>query len=80
MKVLGRKVTRYHVYLKKKKKRHTSQCMGNDEVERMKANRKMSQVVMVVSQAGDVLRLECQWRKVDAFKVYDASRIDQPCR
>lgn len=26
----------------KKKKRHTSQCMGNDEVERMKANRKMS--------------------------------------
>lgn len=37
-------------------------------------------MVLAVSQARDILRLECQWTKVDEFKVCDASRMDQPCR
>lgn len=39
----------------------------------------MSYEVMAVSQAGDVLNLECQWRRADGFKMYYAGRVDQTC-
>lgn len=40
----------------------------NDAVERMSGSWEMSEEVVVVSQAGDVLHLECQWREVDGSR------------
>lgn len=39
----------------------------------------MSYEVIVLSQSGDVLSLECQWRVVDGFKLYHADGVDQMC-